>query len=73
MINADYVAKERGIYSFGFLGGNGGEALQYCDGAFIVPGEITARIQESHITAGHALLQYVEDKLLEIGWLTLDK
>ena len=53
--------------------GNGGEALQYCDSAFLVPDKVTARIQESHITAGHALLQYVEDKLLQNGWLTLDK
>ena len=67
------LANERGIYALGFLGGNGGEALQYCDSAFIVPDKITARIQESHITAGHALLQYVEDKLLETGWLNVDK
>ena len=63
------LAKERGIYSIGFLGNEGGEALQYCDSAFVVPGRVTARIQESHITAGHALLQYVEDLLLESGWL----
>ena len=67
------LANERGIYALGFLGGNGGEALQYCDSAFIVSDKVTARIQESHITAGHALLQYVEDKLLQNGWLTLDK
>ena len=63
------LAKERGIYSLGFLGNGGGKALSYCDSAFIVPSKITARIQESHITAGHALLQYIEDSLLEIGWL----
>jgi len=67
------LANEREIYSLGFLGGDGGEALQYCDSAFIVPDKVTARIQESHITAGHALLQYVEDKLLETGWLNVDK
>ena len=67
------LANERGIYALGFLGGDGGEALQYCDSAFIVPDNVTARIQESHITAGHALLQYVEDQLLEKGWLTIDK
>ena len=66
------LARERGIYSLGFLGGNGGEALSYCDSAFTVPSKITARIQESHITAGHALLQYVEDSLLEKGWLNAD-
>ena len=67
------LANERGIYSLGFLGGDGGEALKYCNTAFVVPDNVTARIQESHITAGHALLQYVEDKLLEDGWLTIDK
>jgi D-sedoheptulose 7-phosphate isomerase len=67
------LANERGIYSLGFLGGDGGEALKYCNTAFIVPDKVTARIQESHITAGHALLQYVEDKLLETSWLTVDK
>lgn len=67
------LANERGIYTVGFLGGDGGDAIKYCDAAFVVPGRVTGRIQESHITAGHALLQYVEDKLLESGWLTLDK
>ena len=67
------LANEREVYSLGFLGGDGGEALKYCDSAFIVPDKVTARIQESHITAGHALLQYVEDKLLETGWLNVDK
>ena len=67
------LARDRGIYSLGFLGGDGGEALKYCNSAFIVPDKVTARIQESHITAGHALLQYVEDKLLETGWLNVDK
>jgi len=62
-------ARNRGIFTLGFLGNGGGEALSYCDSAFVVPSEVTARIQESHITAGHALLQYVEDKLLEDGWL----
>ena len=64
------LAKKKGIYSFGFLGNDGGEAIEYCDSVFLVPDKITARIQESHITAGHALLQYVEDLLLENGWLS---
>ena len=66
------LAKKKGIYTLGFLGKGGGKALEYCDAAFIVPNSITARIQESHITAGHALLQYVEDSLLESSWLTLN-
>jgi len=63
------LAKTKGIYSLGFLGGDGGKALRYCNSAFIVPSEVTGRIQESHITAGHAILQYVEDSLLSQGWL----
>ena len=63
------LAKTRGIYSLGFLGGDGGKALKYCDSAFVVPSKITGRIQESHITAGHAILQFVEDSLLKQGWL----
>ena len=35
------LAKSKGIYSLGFLGGDGGRALQYCNSAFIVPTEIT--------------------------------
>lgn len=63
------LSREKGIFSLGFLGNEGGEALKYCDLAFVVPSKVTARIQESHITAGHALLQYIEDSLLEKGWL----
>ena len=62
--------RKRGIFTLGFLGNGGGDALTYCDSAFVVPSNVTARIQESHITAGHALLQYVEDKLIVTGWLT---
>ena len=63
-------ANDRKIFSLGFLGNGGGKALDYCDLAFVVPSKVTARIQECHITAGHALLQYVEDSLLNKGWLT---
>ena len=63
------TAKEIKIKTIGFLGSNGGEALGYCDEAFIVPSNITARIQEIHITAGHATLQFVEDKLLKEGFI----
>ncbi len=67
------LAQSKGIYSLGFLGGDGGKALQYCNSAFIVPSKVTARIQESHITAGHAMLQYIEDKLINEGWLSKEK
>ncbi len=69
VVEALKYAKSKGIYSLGFLGGDGGNAIQYCNEVFVVPSEVTARIQESHITAGHALLQYIEDRLLQNGWL----
>ena len=62
-------AREKNIYCLGFLGNGGGKALELCDAAFVVPSSITARIQETHITAGHAMLQYIEDVLLDIGYL----
>jgi len=62
-------ARKKNIYCLGFLGNDGGEALALCDSAFVVPSSETARIQESHITAGHAMLQYIEDKLLDINYL----
>ena len=73
IILAMKAAKELKITVFGFLGSGGGEALKYCDKAFVVPSYITGRIQEAHITAGHALMEYIEDKLLERGFLNLQK
>lgn len=73
VILAMKAAKELNIQVFGFLGCGGGEALQYCDNAFIVPSNNTGRIQEAHITAGHALMEYIEDKLILSGHLNLQK
>jgi len=71
VILAMKAAKELDIEVFGFLGCGGGEALKYCDEAFIVPSNDTGRIQEAHITAGHALMEYIEDRLLESEYLNL--
>jgi len=73
IILAMKAAHEMGIKVFGFLGCKGGEALKYCDEAFIVPSNDTGRIQEAHITAGHALMEYIEDQLIESNYLHLQK
>ena len=65
------TAKKIKIKTIGFLGSEGGESLKHCDLAFIVPSNKTARIQEAHITAGHAVIEYVEARLIEEGFLTL--
>ena len=36
------LAKKRDIFCLGFLGNEGGEALEYCDAAFVVPSKVTA-------------------------------
>ena len=65
------TAKKIKIKTIGFLGSEGGESLKHCDLAFIVPSDKTARIQEVHITAGHAVIEYVEARLLEEEFLSL--
>ena len=71
IILAMKAAKKMNVKVFGFLGCKGGDALKYCDEVFVVPSNDTGRIQEAHITAGHALMEYIEDKLLESGHINL--
>jgi len=54
------MAKRLNVSAFSFLGGNGGEAKHLAEISFIVPSNNTASIQETHIVAGHALMEYIE-------------
>ena len=65
------TAKKMNIKTIGFLGSGGGDSLKHCDLAFVVPSKKTARIQEVHITAGHAVIEYVEARLVKEGFLSL--
>jgi D-sedoheptulose 7-phosphate isomerase len=71
VIRAMQTAKEMGIEVFGFLGSGGGRAIDLCDEAFIVPSDNTGRVQESHITAGHGLMERIEDQLIDDGYIHL--
>ena len=71
IIAAMIAAKNKGIKVFGFLGAGGGKALALCDESFLVPSNDTGRIQESHITAGHALMESIENKLIDDDYLHL--
>jgi len=73
VILAMQAAKKLGIKVFGFLGIDGGDALEYCDEALLAPSTNTGRIQEVHITAGHALMEYIEDSLIESNHLHLQE
>lgn len=66
IINALKIAKKMKIKSLGFLGSNGGKAIKLCDINFTVPSMETGRIQEAHITAGHALMELVENKFFDL-------
>jgi D-sedoheptulose 7-phosphate isomerase len=64
ILGALRAAREMGIVSVGLLGGDGGPALPLCDLAIVVPETDTARVQECHITLGHAILTLLEDRLV---------
>lgn len=64
VLGALKAAREMGIKTVGFLGGDGGAALALCDLAVRVPDKDTARIQECHITLGHVILTLLEDRML---------
>lgn len=73
IIKAMRVARKMDINVFGFLGAGGGLANEYCDQSFIVPSYDTGRIQESHITAGHALMENIEDRLIQDKFIHLER
>jgi len=56
-------ARNMGIKTIGLLGKKGGECKDYSDVSLIVPSDITARIQETHILIEHLLCELVEHKL----------
>lgn len=73
IIRAMKAARDMDIKVFGYLGNGGGKAIEFCDEAFIVPSNNTGRIQEMHITAGHALMEYVEDTLIDKEYIHVKK
>ena len=60
VLKAVRAAKDLGVFTVGFTGGEGGDMAALCDAALIVPSKVTARIQEMHILIGHALCDLVE-------------
>ena len=74
VLRAITVARALGCVTVAFTGGSGGELAGAADEAFVVPSQETPRIQETHITLGHALCALVEELLLDGGggepWVT---
>jgi D-sedoheptulose 7-phosphate isomerase len=57
------AAKQHGIISIAFLGKDGGKCAGLADIEMIVPGTITARIQEGHKLLLHTICEMVEVEL----------
>ncbi|MBM3245465.1 MAG: D-sedoheptulose 7-phosphate isomerase [Candidatus Omnitrophica bacterium] len=58
-------AKKNGLKTIALTGGDGGELSKLADFSYIVPSNITARVQEAHITIGHIICELVEQMLCQ--------
>jgi D-sedoheptulose 7-phosphate isomerase len=58
------AARAVGLTTIAWTGGSGGKLAGMVDHPFVVPSQVTARIQESHITLGHVLCELIEEQLL---------
>lgn len=56
-------AKELGVRVVGFSGKQGGALNELSDICFVVKSNVTARIQEAHITLLHIITELVDDQL----------
>jgi D-sedoheptulose 7-phosphate isomerase len=63
VLRAVEVARERGLATIGLTGKGGGKLASRVDVPIVAASDVTARIQESHITILHVLCQLVDDAL----------
>jgi D-sedoheptulose 7-phosphate isomerase len=63
VIKAVESAKRNRVTVIGFTGESGGKLRDICDICLCVPSTVTARIQEVHITAAHAICSIAEKRL----------
>jgi len=65
VIEAVKAARAQGLYTAGLLGGDGGGLRTEIELSLVVESRVTARIQETHIFAGHLLCQMVDEMLFQ--------
>ena len=63
LIAALQKAKETGLKTIALLGSTGGRCRDLADTPIIVPSSNTQRIQETHITLGHIIIELIEREL----------
>jgi D-sedoheptulose 7-phosphate isomerase len=63
ILRAIEAAREGKVVVLGLTGDSGGQMRAACDLCLCVPSKSTARIQEMHITIGHAICELLEERL----------
>jgi D-sedoheptulose 7-phosphate isomerase len=63
VLKALWTARDRGLVTVGLAGRDGGKMHDCCDIMIVVPSQVTARIQEMHITLGHLFCGGLEQSL----------
>jgi D-sedoheptulose 7-phosphate isomerase len=63
VIKAVEMAKAKGVFTVAFTNSDGGPLAAQADLPLRVPSKVTARVQEVHITIGHAICDLVEEAL----------
>ncbi len=63
VLKAVQTAKDKGMKTVAFIGGNGGKLISEADQSVTIPSVNTQRIQEGHITAAHIICELIEREL----------
>lgn len=66
ILRAIETARLYKVVVIGLTGESGGKMRPACDLCLCVPSKSTPRIQEMHITIGHAICELVEERLAEV-------
>jgi D-sedoheptulose 7-phosphate isomerase len=67
VIRAAEAASDLGMTTIGLLGRDGGRLKRLMDHALVIPGEVTARIQEVHSFILHYWAWYIENGIVDAG------
>jgi len=65
ILNAFKIARDKGLFTIGLLGKDGGKARTMVDLAIIINHTDTPRIQEAHITIGHIICSVIDHRIFE--------